>query len=93
MQWHRTDKNQKEIVQHLRDWGCIVSVASANMGGGFPDLVVYNPGKNLLRMIEVKRPGEKLSADKVKFHDEYGSSVFIATTKEEAEEGMQLGRR
>ena len=90
MQWHRTDKNQKEIVQHLRDLGCRVSVTSADMGGGFPDLVVYNPGKDLLRLIEVKRPGEELSADQLKFHGEYGSSVFIATTKEEAEEGMQL---
>ena len=93
MRFHRTDENQKEIVQHLRDWGCKVSVTSANMGGGFPDLVVYNPRKDFLRLIEIKRPGEKLSADQVKFHNEHGSSVFIATSKEEAEEGMQLGRR
>ena len=89
MPYPKTDENQKKIVAFLRERGCRVSLTHM-VGKGFPDLVVYNPKRGLLRMIEVKVPDKKLNADQAKFHSKHGSTVFIATTPEEAAEGMGL---
>ena len=90
MPYPKTDRNQKKIVQHLRDLGCEVKLTHM-VKGGFPDLIVRNPKNGRLRMIEVKMPGKKLNDKELAFHRAWGDSVFIAHTPEEAEEGMQLG--
>ena len=90
MPYPKTDTNQKNIVKHLRELGCEVSLTHS-MGKGFPDLVVYNPRNGLLRMVEVKRPGERLNGLQVEFHKKHGATAFVATTPEEAAMGMGLG--
>lgn len=54
----RVDSNQAEIVAALRAVGASVQTL-ANVGNGCPDLLVGFRGVN--RLLEVKRPGGKLT--------------------------------
>lgn len=55
----RVDQNQAEIVAALRKIGCRV-LSLAPLGKGAPDLLVASP-KRRLCLLEVKRPGERLT--------------------------------
>ncbi len=85
----KVDLNQQEIVRVLRAAGFTVR-HTHTIGQGFPDLVVGRLETNLL--VEVKRPGEKLTADEREFFDTWRGSVIIAHDAEDVVEwfsGMQ----
>lgn len=78
----RVDGNQKAIVAALRAAGRFVEVLS-DVGRGVPDLLVSWSGKCLL--MEVKMPGEKLTADQLTWHRSWkGPAVAVATTPQDA---------
>lgn len=54
----RSDRNHAEIVAALRAQGWLV--ASTNRLGGFIDCVAFHPGRQQLRLVEVKTPKGKL---------------------------------
>ena len=84
MSWGASrDKNEKEIVAFLRKKGCTVSLINEP---GVPDLLVGYENRNYL--IEVKRPGRKLTPRQVTWHKEWEGDVFIATTAKEAWDGI-----
>ena len=76
----RTDANQTEIVQFLRDCGATV-VSLAMVGNGVPDLLVGWAGENIL--IEVKdgsKPPSRrtLTPDEQEFYDNWQGHVVVA---------------
>ena len=82
----KTDANQGEIVQALRDVGCTVQ-SLAPVGDGVPDLLVGYRGVNLL--LEVKdgnKPpsARKLTPDQEKFHATWRGQKAVVTSREEA---------
>lgn len=81
----RTDKNQKEIVAHLRNLGAIVTITS-DMGMGFPDTVVGNPETRQVFLMEIKTEHGKLTKSQKSFHALWQGLIYIVRTKEEAEE-------
>lgn len=84
----KVDRNQKEIVDALRNCdGVSVAIASA-MGKGFPDLIVGYNGINYL--IEIKdgmKPssGQRLTSDQIKFingwHGQYNVVNSVSAAK------------
>lgn len=60
----KTDSNQREIVEGLREFGATV-FDTHMVGHGFPDIVVGYGGKNYL--FEIKTDGGRLTPDEVKF--------------------------
>jgi hypothetical protein len=77
----QADRNQPEIVARLRAAGCSVWHLHA-VGRGGPDLAVGRAGRTYL--LEVKRPGGKLSAREETWHANWCGHVAIVTTPEEA---------
>lgn len=82
----RTDANQNEIVQALRDVGATVAVTSM-IGSGFPDIVAGYRGVNYL--IEIKdgsKPPSKrrLTKDEQEFHDLWRGAVVVVNDIDEA---------
>ena len=82
----KVDENQASIVFALRQAGCRVC-STAALGDGFPDLLVYRPAIERLFLLEIKDGGKspsrrKLTADQVKFHQEF--PVQIVTSVDEA---------
>ena len=80
----RSDKNQKKIVEHLRQIGASVQDLS-DVGGGVPDILVGFKGKNYL--LEIKNPESKsygLTENQVLWHDSWNGKVSIVNTLEEA---------
>jgi len=78
---HKTDANQKEIVEHLRRAGLSVAITSM-VGSGFPDLVVANSRKTVL--VELKDGGksksaQKLTPDEIDFIDRWKGEIIVAT--------------
>lgn len=87
----RVDRNQAEIVAALREAGRFVEVLS-DVGRGVPDLVVSWSGRALF--MEVKMPGEKLTADQVDWHRRWkGPAVAVVRSTAEALEatGVVVG--
>lgn len=80
----RTDKNQKEIVKHLRKLGAIVAVTS-HVKEGFPDLLVGNPETKQIFLIEVKSKNGKLTDAQKEFHALWCGLINIVRSIEEAE--------
>ena len=83
---HRSDNNQRDIVDGLRKAGVSVFVTS-NIGIGFPDLVAGLRGKTFL--LEVKNPDvslakRALTPDEDKFHSGWRGHVRIVHSMEEA---------
>lgn len=78
---YRVDGNQKEIVEALRAAGATVR-STAHVGYGFPDLVVGVRGQNFL--LEVKTPKGKLEESQERFHANWGGSVVVVRSVEEA---------
>jgi len=51
----KTDENQQEIIDQLKSLPYRLSmIATHQLGGGFPDLVIGYKGRNLL--VEIKNP-------------------------------------
>jgi len=75
----RVDKNQKEIVEAFRRFGCSV-LHLHTVGHGCPDICVGLNKKSVL--VEIKdgsktKSGKELTADEQKFHNEWKGSLFI----------------
>lgn len=82
----RTDANQTDIVDALRDVGASVSVTSM-VGSGFPDIVVGYRGINYLMEIKdgSKPPSKRrLTSDEQEFHDLWRGSVIVVQNVDEA---------
>jgi len=82
----RTDDNQNEIVQALRDVGASIAITSA-LGSGFVDIVAGYRGINYL--IEIKdgsKPPSKrqLTPDEQEFHDLWRGAVIVVRDIDEA---------
>ena len=88
----RTDANQSQIVRDLRKMGAVV-FSTANIGSGFPDLLVGWRGANWL--FEVKDSNQppskqKLTDDEKDFHLAWNGQVAVITSAEQAMEIMTL---
>jgi Holliday junction resolvase len=75
----RVDRNQKEIVEAFRKFGCSVLMLHT-VGHGCPDIAVGKNKKTVL--VEIKdgektKSGKELTKDEQKFHDEWQGSLFI----------------
>ena len=86
----RTDKNQKEIVEALRNYGCSVT-SLANVGDGCPDLLVGYKGVNYL--FEVKdgsktKSQTKLTPAQIKFQDAWLGSYKVVYSVDDALENV-----
>lgn len=73
MRRHRTDSNQKQIVDDLR--ACGVSVFSTSQVDNFVDLIAGFRGLNYL--LEVKSEKGKLSDKQIKLRDEWAGRIII----------------
>jgi len=88
----RTDANQLEIVEKLRQIGAVVHPTHM-VGNGFPDLVVGYCGTNYL--FEVKDGNQppskrKLTPDEQIWHDRWKGQVAIVTCWEDAFRAMEI---
>lgn len=86
MRASKTDANQTEIVEALRQIGCSVQLLHM-VGKGCPDLLVGQHGLNVL--IEVKdgsKPpsARKLTPDQVRWHDAWRGQVTVVCSVDEA---------
>lgn len=75
----RVDRNQTEIVEAFRKFGCSV-LHLHQIGKGCPDICVGKKGKSVL--VEIKdgskpKSGRMLTDDEQKFHDEWKGSIVI----------------
>ena len=82
MSYHKkTDKNQQDIIDSLRDDGC--SVISLHMvGNGCPDLIVGYKGNNYL--FEVKSDGGELNENEVEHFATWKGQSHVIWNAEEA---------
>ena len=71
----RVDNNHAEIRDGLRMLGFVVWDTS-QAGYGFPDLVVARGG--VVRAVEVKSKGGKLTEAETRFRDAFGDWVIVA---------------
>jgi hypothetical protein len=78
----RVDGNQNDIVYALRMAG-YHTYLTFRVGCGFPDLLVVSKS-NIPVLLELKMPGEKLTADEKVFHSEYTAPLCIVRSAEEA---------
>jgi Holliday junction resolvase len=86
MRAHRHDLNQSAIVRVLRDAGATV-VITADIGGGFPDLVVGWRGKTYL--VEVKNLTQ-LSEKQLEFIERWrGGPVIVLRTVDDVVRFLQ----
>lgn len=82
MKYGRRDSTHHEVVEALESVGASV-FDCADMGGGFPDLVVGYRGRTYL--MEVKGPKGKLSPSQVAFSAGWrGDKVLMVRTRAEA---------
>lgn len=82
----KIDANQNEIVDALRKAGCSVQILSS-VGKGCPDILVGRKGFNFLFEIkDGKKPlsAQKLTADQVKWHDDWQGVVHVIRSAEQA---------
>ena len=78
----RTDHNQAEIVEALRQIGATVQDLH-NVGEGCPDLLVGAHGRNYL--IEVKNGARAhLNSREARWHQAWGGQVVVVRTVDEA---------
>jgi hypothetical protein len=76
----RVDGNQVEIVRALRAVGCSVR-CTHQLGQGFPDLLVRTR-RRILKQIEVKMPGEKLTPDEMEYARLFPETVIVRSVDE-----------
>lgn len=77
----RVDRNQQEIVAHLRKHGATVQPLHT-VGKGCPDILVGWQGKNLLFEIKdhLKSPSQrKLTPDEESWHASWSGDVAVVT--------------
>lgn len=77
------DENQPEIVEALRKVGAKV-VHTHQLGGGFPDLIVW--ARNRMFLLEIKMPGEPLNKQQVEFIAAWPGEIHVAHSEIEAVE-------
>lgn len=78
----RVDGNQKEIVAALRKVGCSVR-STAEIGGGFPDLLVRPPGRMApLIQMETKMPKGRPRPDQVQYFTEFPETILVRSVEE-----------
>jgi hypothetical protein len=77
----KADANQPAVVAALRSVGAKVE-HTHQVGGGFPDLVVWARGRTFLA--EVKMPGESLNKQQAEFFAAWPGEIHILRTPEEA---------
>ena len=78
----KKDENHNTIADHLRKLGWSVLDLS-RLGGGCPDMVVGRTDPGYCALVEVKRPGEKLTEDQVDVKAKWDAPYFIAYTPEQ----------
>ena len=91
----RTDGNQADIVNALRQIGASVATCHA-VGQGFPDICVGWQGHTYL--LEIKDPSkpvrdQRLTPSQVKFHASWRGHVAIVKTVREALEAIGVQYR
>jgi len=79
----RTDNNQEEIVNALRQCGATVEITN-QQGNGFPDLVVGIFGINHLMEIKNKDNYGKLSVKQMIFRDKWKGKIHLIETVDDA---------
>jgi hypothetical protein len=81
----KVDANQGAICDALRAKGAQVW-SLASMGNGFPDLLVRVPGMGARAwfLLEVKRPGGKLTDSQVRWHANNPGVAQVVTSEAEA---------
>ena len=77
----KTDANQQEIIDALRDVGCSVECLH-QAGSGVPDLAVGYQG--FTYFMEVKTDKGKLTPDQVEWHASWRGQVAIVRSVDEA---------
>lgn len=87
MRGGRRDANQYLIVEALRAAGVTV-IEMGGVGDGVPDLHCYRPSHGLMRWLEVKMPGAKLTPAQEKFHTLV--PVCVVHTVAEALRAMEI---
>ena len=75
------DGNQAGIVLALRQIGATVHITSG-LGQGYPDLNVGLRGVTYL--LEVKRPGEKLTEAEARWHEQWQGHCVIVYSVDDA---------
>jgi hypothetical protein len=83
----RVDSNQAEIVSALRAAGCTVRCLH-EVGHGVPDLLVRR--KRTWKLLEVKRPGAKLTPQEVSFLRDWSPFAVVVHSVGEALAAMGL---
>lgn len=86
----RTDANQSEIADGLRRLGLKV-FSTHRLGGGFPDLVVFNPGNGILKLLEVKTASGRRGKVQVQFAGSFVGAVAVVRDLFEAAKVMGIG--
>lgn len=93
---YKTDRNQKEIVQDLRDIPALSVHNTAMVGDGFPDIVVGFRGANWLFEIkdgELPYPSQRqLNEREKQFHEEWNGQVHKVENTQEILEIMGLSQ-
>lgn len=86
MRHGRRDNNQRAVAKALMDVGATV-VDTADMGDGFPDLVVGYKGVTV--MFEVKGPQGRLTEHQVAFQGAWrGGPLFVVRSPQEARDAL-----
>ena len=86
----RTDANQQEIMNALRDGGWVVW-DSHTLGGGFPDCIAFKDGRTVL--VECKMPGKKLNRKEQEFFDKCPGAKVIIYHRDEALQKVEEARK
>lgn len=71
----KVDRNHGEIVAAFRKAGWSV-LSLASVGRGCPDLLVAHPSESDLRLIEIKAPKGRLTADQLRFQQAFPVTVI-----------------
>ena len=89
----RRDANHRAIVTALRQLPGVTVADTADMGGGFPDIVVGIRGQNI--MIEIKDGSKppskrKLTSAELAFHRDWTGQIAVVNSLDEALELVRL---
>ncbi len=90
MKHGRRDANHQEVKDTFIRLGCSVH-DTADVGNGFPDLVVGIAGANLL--VEVKTQTGDHTPEQVRFYDEWRGSHYTVRSTEQAVQLVQSVRK
>ncbi len=81
MTYRKVDNHHREIRAALRQAGAFV-VYLSQCGKGIPDLLVAVG--EVVTLLEVKSPGERLTPQEVEFFEHYPGRLFVAETVKDA---------